>query len=76
MESEKNSTGFGSRQEKRRFIRLNLDPPLPVKFKFVSSSHVSMSISQEKEAFIKNISIGGGFIIELVINRKEEQDCL
>jgi len=62
-------------QEKRRFIRLSLDPPLKVKIRFVSSE-ISLELASEAEALIKNISVGGGLLIELVLKSKEEEDKL
>ena len=62
-------------QEKRRFIRLSLDPPLKVKTRFVSSE-ISLELASETEALIKNISVGGGLLIELVLKSKEEEDNL
>ena len=71
MDSER----LNPKQERRRFIRLSLDPPLKVKMKLVSSG-VSFKLTQESEALIKNISVGGGLLIELVLKSKEEEDKL
>lgn len=59
--------------ERRRFVRLTLDPPFKVKFRLIYSK-VSLKSADERGALIRNISIGGGLIIELALKSKEEED--
>lgn len=61
--------------ERRKFIRLSLDPPLAVKFRLIPFT-TSIELVQEREALIKNISVGGGLLIEFLLKSKEEQDKL
>lgn len=76
MESNnKNITGFGAQQERRRFIRLSLDPPIRVKFRFIPIGATLEGV-RESEALIKNISVGGGLLIELILKSEEEKDRL
>jgi len=73
MESNNNVVGFDIGKDRRRFLRLSLEPPLQVKFKHVLFNLPSKS-AQENEALIKNISVGGGLLIELVLKSEEERD--
>ena len=76
MESNnKNIIGFGAEQERRRFIRRSLDPPIRVKFRFIPIGATLEGV-RESEALIKNISVGGGLLIELILKSEEEKDRL
>jgi len=61
--------------ERRKFIRLSLDPPLAVNFRFIPFA-ASIEPAQERESLIKNISVGGGLLIEFLLKSKDEQDKL
>ena len=73
MESNNNKKdrGLNSQQDRRRFIRLSLEPPLEVGFRLVPSIS-----KHENKALIKNISVGGGLLVELLLKNKEEEDRL
>lgn len=62
-------------QERRKFIRLSLDPAVEVKIKIIPSNAV-FTVVKEKKVLIKNISVGGGMLIGLAIKNKEEVDEL
>ncbi|RKY32165.1 MAG: hypothetical protein DRP74_03145 [Candidatus Omnitrophota bacterium] len=58
-------------KERRKFIRLNLDKPIKVEVKSVPLK-VSFGSLLASGALGKNISIGGGLLIELAIKSEAE----
>ncbi|OGX15058.1 MAG: hypothetical protein A2166_06475 [Omnitrophica WOR_2 bacterium RBG_13_41_10] len=75
MNPQKNLLNFGPPHDRRKFIRLSLDPPLRVKFRLEPfSSH--FELVSVNTALIKNISVGGGLVIELLLKNDEAKDNL
>jgi len=75
MNPQKNPLNFVSQHDRRKFIRLSLDPPLRVKFRLEPfNSHFELFSSNT--ALIKNISVGGGLVIELLLKSDEVKDNL
>lgn len=69
----KNPISFDFNHDRRRFIRLSLDPALKVNFKLEpAKSH--FELVHGEVALIKNISIGGGLVIELMLESDEAKD--
>jgi hypothetical protein len=58
-------------KDRRKFTRLSLEPPLAVNFKSVPLK-ISFRLSHKGKALGKNISIGGGLLVELDIKSKGE----
>lgn len=62
-------------QERRKFIRLSLDPAVEVKIKIIPGNAV-FTVVKEKKVLIKNISVGGSLLIGLAIKDEEEANEL
>ena len=71
MERERESSGDYSEKDRRKFMRLTFGTPFSIKF---SSKPLKISFEsiRKGKALGKNISIGGGLLIELAIKSKEE----
>lgn len=62
-------------QERRKFIRLILDPAVEIKVKIIPSNAV-FTIVKERKVLIRNLSVSGGLLMGLAIKDKEEEDEL
>lgn len=71
MEEGKGIPNTSSPKDRRRFIRLSLGKPLSVKIKSLPLK-VSFESLRKEKALGKNISIGGGLLVELAIKSEEE----
>lgn len=56
--------------ERRKFLRLSLDPPIEVKVRTALSEN--KFFGSYKRALIKNVSIAGGLLIEFMVGSKGE----
>jgi len=68
---EKDIRGTKDNKDRRRSIRLSLDKPLDIKVKSLPLK-VSFESLRKSKALGKNISIGGGLLVELAIESEDE----
>ena len=75
MDPQENFKKVNFQHDRRRFIRLSLEPPLEVNFRL---EHINrhFELTSSNTALIKNISIAGGLVIELMLKSDEIKDKL